>query len=146
MLFISHRGNLKGIKKNLENHPRYLLRALECGFNVEVDVWLHKKKIYLGHDKPKYLLTNKLLKFKKKIWFHAKNIEVLPLLKKKKLIYFWHQKDDVTITSNGYWWTFPGKKILKNSICVLPKKIKKGLVCAGICSDNIMKVKKKFYD
>lgn len=146
MLFISHRGNLNGIKKKLENHPKYLLKALENGFSVEADVWLYKKKIYLGHDGPKYLLTNRLLKFKKKIWFHAKNIDVLPFLKKKRLIYFWHQKDDVTITSNGYWWTYPGKKILKNSICVLPKHIKKKLNCAGICSDNIMNIKKKFYD
>ena len=68
---------------------------------------------------------------------HAKNIDVLPYLKKKKLIYFWHQTDDVVLTSNGFWWTYPGKKLLKNSICVQPKKIKKNIICAGICSDRI---------
>ena len=32
------------------------------------------------------------------------------------------KEDDVTITSKGYLWTFPGKKIFKKSICVLPEK------------------------
>jgi hypothetical protein len=31
--------------------------------------------------------------------------------------------DDYTITSKGYFWTYPGKKISKNSIIVLPENI-----------------------
>jgi hypothetical protein len=29
---------------------------------------------------------------------------------------FWHQKDDFTITSQGFIWTYPGKPVCKNSI------------------------------
>ena len=49
---------------------------------------------------------------------------------------------NLTLTSNGYFWTFPGKKLLKNSICVLPEKTDyKEINCAGICSDFIEKYK-----
>ncbi len=137
MILISHRGNISKKIPSMENHPDYIINAIKKGYNVEVDVRLYNRKIYLGHDKPQYPLTNRLMKFSNKLWFHAKNIDVLPYLKKKKLIYFWHQTDDVVLTSNGFWWTYPGKKLLKNSICVQPKKIKKNIICAGICSDRI---------
>ena len=137
MKLISHRGNISKKIPSLENHPDYIMDAVKKGYDVEIDVRLHKNRIYLGHDKPQYLLTDKLLKFSSKLWFHAKNLEALPYLKKNRLIYFWHQTDDVVLTSNGFWWTYPGKKLFKNSICVLPKKFKKNIICAGICSDEI---------
>ena len=54
MHFISHRGNLNGPNKNLENKPNYIKEALDKGFDVEIDVWLSKEKFYLGHDEPLY--------------------------------------------------------------------------------------------
>ena len=52
---------------------------------------------------------------------------------------FWHQEDDVTLTSKGFMWTYPGKPLTDKSICVLPEKNnqipKKAL---GICSDCIV--------
>ena len=76
---------------------------------------------------------------KKNLWFHAKNIEAFHELLKLKVICLWHQNDDVTLTSNGFIWTYPGKQLTSNSICVLPElhKIKK-FNCAGICSDYIL--------
>ena len=144
MFFISHRGNVNGINKNSENKPDYVRSALKMGFHVEVDVRFRNNKFYLGHDKPTYEVNSQFL-INKKIWCHAKTSEALFALKTIKAHYFWHQEDDYTITSKGYFWTYPGKKLLKNSICVLPEKsnfkIKK---CAGICSDNIKKYKKKW--
>lgn len=137
MILISHRGNLNGPNKELENNPRYIKEALLKGFDVEIDVYLHKNKLYLGHDEPQYKIEESFL-LNKKIWCHAKNIESLVLLKKIQAIYFWHQEDDYTITSNGYFWTYPGKKLVKNSICVLPERFDyKKINCAGICSDFI---------
>ena len=46
-----------------------------------------------------------------KIWFHAKNIEAFYELLKLNIVCFWHQNDDVTLTSNGYIWTYPGKQL-----------------------------------
>ena len=137
MILISHRGNLNGPNKELENNPHYIKEALSKGFDVEIDVYAHKNKLYLGHDEPQYKIEESFL-LNKKIWCHAKNIESLVLLKKIQAIYYWHQEDDYTITSNGYFWTYPGKKLVKNSICVLPERFDyKKINCAGICSDFI---------
>ena len=76
MHFISHRGNLKGPNKNLENKPNYIQEALDKGFDVEIDVWLNKEKFYLGHDKALYETDINFIG-QKKIWVHAKNIEAL---------------------------------------------------------------------
>jgi hypothetical protein len=55
---------------------------------------------------------------------------------------FWHQKDDVTLTSQGYIWAYPGKQPLKNSIAVLPERNNDDTSqCSGICSDVIEKYK-----
>jgi len=63
-------------------------------------------------------------------------------LEKIKAHYFWHQEDDYTITSEGYIWTYPGKKLFNKSICVLPETHDyKNLNCLGICSDFIEKYK-----
>ena len=67
------------------------------------------------------------------------------LLEKIKAHHFWHQEDDYTITSKGFIWTYPGKSLLTSSICVLPEKSTyKKFECYGICSDYILKYKKKF--
>jgi hypothetical protein len=141
MILLSHRGNLKGPNPHSENKPKYIIQAIKLGYQVEVDVRFYKGRLYLGHDKPQYKVSNNFLK-NKKIWCHAKDIKALEELRKIKSIYFWHQNDDYTLTSNGYFWTYPGKKILKNSIYVQTGKKKlKNINCAGICSDYISKYK-----
>lgn len=143
MILISHRGNLNGSNKDFENRPEYINNALSKGFNVEVDVNIYKSKIFLGHDEPQYKINYNFL-LNKKIWCHAKDILALERLKKIKATYYWHQKDEYTITSNGYFWTYPGAKLVKNSICVMPENANyKNILCAGICSDFIIKYKKK---
>ena len=83
-----------------------------------------------------------MLNNKSQLWIHAKNLNVLEIVSKLNLHYFWHQEDDITITSKGYWWTYPGKKLFQNSICVLPEKSNfKMTNCAGICSDYIERYK-----
>lgn len=142
MIFISHRGNLHGPNKFDENKPDYVLDAAKKKFDVEVDIWFWKNSFYLGHDKPLYKITKKFI-LNKKFWFHAKNIEALQELVNNKAHCFWHQTDDVVLTSKGYLWTFPGKKLKKKSICVLPELSKKNnlKICSGICSDFIVKYK-----
>tara|TARA_B100001250_G_C19778610_1_gene780791 strand:- start:543 stop:974 length:432 start_codon:yes stop_codon:yes gene_type:complete len=137
MILISHRGNLNGPIPERENSPEYINHAIKKGYNVEIDVWFKNKSFYLGHDKPMYKVkTNYLIN--KKLWCHAKNLEALEVLKKAKAHFFWHQKDDIVLTSKGYFWTYPGKKLFKNSICVLPENSnKKKFECFGICSDYI---------
>ena len=143
MKFISHRGNLDGPMKEFENHPDYINDAIKKGFDVEIDVRVKNESFYLGHDFPTYKIDEKFL-INNKLWCHAKDLDAMNKLSKIKCHFFWHQEDDVTITSKGYLWTFPGKKIFKKSICVLPEKTNyKNFACYGICSDYILKYKKK---
>ena len=141
MILIAHRGNTAGINIERENSPEYIHEALKKGFNVEIDVWLEKDKWFLGHDKPQYEieLTFLLHNF---LWCHAKNIEAFKEMLGRGVHCFWHQEDDVTLTSNGYIWTYPGKKLTTKSICVLPEKTNyKNISCAGICSDFVQDYK-----
>jgi hypothetical protein len=139
MILISHRGNLNGKIENSENEPDYIRRALDAGFDCEIDVWYKDSSFYLGHDEPTHKIVVDFLK-KPGLWCHAKNIEALNIMLTYRDIHcFWHQEDDVTLTSRGNMWTYPGKPLTENSICVLPEKnneIPKKVL--GICSDYIV--------
>ena len=143
MIYIAHRGNVFEKNIALENTPDYVMNALSLGFDVEVDVWCDNNKFYLGHDAPSYQVSKDFL-LQKGLWCHAKNI--LSLFEMSNLNishYFWHQEDCVTLTSSGYFWTFPGKELTNKSICVMPELFteKKISQCAGICSDVIFNYK-----
>jgi hypothetical protein len=142
MFYISHRGNINGPNKKEENKPEYINVAIQNGYDVEIDVRFKNSQFYLGHDFAEYKVDESFL-LNKKIWCHAKDVDALHNLKKINAHFFWHQQDDVTLTSKGYFWTYPGKLLTKNSICVLPEVGKdKKIDCAGICSDFIKDYKK----
>ena len=137
MKLIAHRGNLKGKNPKYENHPDYILDAVWAGFDVEVDVWNVKGQWFLGHDAPTYSIKQGFLE-NEKLWCHAKNFQSLThMLNNKNIHSFWHQNDDFTLTSQGYIWTFPGKKLHKNSVAVKPEQFdfKDIEICYAICSD-----------
>ncbi len=142
MFFIAHRGNISGPNQKEENKIDYLLNAINLKFQVEVDLWFQKDKFYLGHDEPLYEIKLDFFN-KENFWIHAKNLQCFYELRKHDLNFFWHEEDKVVLTSKGYFWNYPGTKLSKNSICVLPEKNdEKNLDCAGICSDFI----KDYYD
>jgi len=144
MILISHRGNFYGPEVDRENQPDYIEEALALGFDVEVDVRDINGSYFLGHDKPTYLVKKDFLK-RDGLWCHAKNIRGLYSMLEDDIHCFWHQKDDVTLTSDGYMWTYPGKELTENSIVVMPEKYLekwwryKFKNCSGICSDYIAK-------
>tara|TARA_A100001201_G_scaffold22809_1_gene25685 strand:- start:922 stop:1347 length:426 start_codon:yes stop_codon:yes gene_type:complete len=141
MILISHRGNINGKNSNLENMPEYVNSALVIGYNVEIDVW-YNKGFWLGHDEPKYRIQHSFLQ-NQKLWCHAKNLEaVIQMRKISNVHYFWHQKDNITLTSLGYIWAYPGI-VIKDSIAVLPEINDNNIENRiGICSDYIEKYKK----
>lgn len=142
MILISHRGNTNGKFESYENEPNYIDSAINQGYDVEVDVWIIDGLLYLGHDKPQYGVDFRWIRDRlSKLWIHCKNIDAMIYLKEcgYSINYFWHQEDDVTITSLGYFWTYPGKKITKNSIAVMPeiKQFDNIDISYGVCSDYI---------
>ena len=144
MIHIAHRGNYQGRNINEENKPSYINKAIENGYNAEVDFWLVDGKFWSGHDSPMYQLPTSMLE-NNKIWYHAKNILAVEYLSRnKKIHWFWHESDNITLTSRGIIWTFPGT-VIKNSIINQPKNILKFAYekCyAGICSDDFSEINK----
>ena len=143
MKLIAHRGNTRGPNPAEENSPVYILNAIKEGYEVEIDVWYEDGTWLLGHDFPQYEVNIEFLR-SPWLWCHAKNITTLEELLRNGAHCFWHQTDDVTLTSLGYIWTFPGKQLAGSSICVLPEKGNPDatadelvMICAGICSDYI---------
>ena len=143
MIYIAHRGNIAGPNPEFENRVEYIQSALTQGYECEIDVWFDHGW-FLGHDYPQYPIDSQFLTTPR-LWIHCKNDKALYQMSKHvytRFHYFWHQEDDYTITSKGYIWTYPGKQLLLNSICVLPEIASyKNLKCAGICSDFIEKYK-----
>lgn len=138
MILISHRGNLRGPNSKKENSPSYILDAISVGYDVEVDVWHTRNKLFLGHDSPQYEIKLEFLQ-NTKLWCHCKNIDALEFLIDNGPRCFFHMTDDVTLTNDGYLWTFPGKQLTKKSICVMPESYPKQKFdfVAGVCSDFI---------
>lgn len=141
MIKISHRGNLEGPEVEKENHPDYIDFALNSGFEVEIDVWFNEG-YYLGHDEPKYLVPLEFLIIRaSKLWCHAKNLPALVgMIGLNSINCFWHQEDDVVLTSKNFLWTYPGKDIADaRAIAVMPEQaigwdFSKAY---GVCSDYV---------
>lgn len=140
MILIAHRGNLNGPFPEKENHPNYIDFAISQGFDVEIDLWMIDGLLYLGHDKPQYKISESYL-YNSKYWIHAKNINAARfLIEFKSLNWFFHDKDDCVLTSNGFLWTYPGKQLTNKSIAVMPEMTTDWDInnAYGICSDFII--------
>jgi len=137
---ISHRANLYGPDSSRENYLKSIKECISLGFDVEIDLRTKGKNLYLGHDDLQEKVSlDFLIENNKKLWIHCKDFETLNFMIDKKLHYFWHQKDDYTLTSKKIIWTYPNKLVDKKSIIVcLTKKQHMKYVnsnCLGICTD-----------
>lgn len=137
---IAHRANLNGPNPEIENSVKSVYECFDLNLDVEIDVWFFEETgFWLGHDKPEHslMLAGEILT-DERTWCHAKNLQAALKLKEIGAHYFWHQEDDFTLTSNGFFWTYPGKKLSKNSIAVMPEmkydESTLHLAC-GICTD-----------
>ncbi len=148
MILISHRGNRKGPKPDLENDPIYINDTIFYhGFNCEIDLWVIEKELFLGHDKPKYKVKmQEINKRKSNLYIHAKNMESVKwLIANGNFNFFFHDKDECTLTNNGEVWCYPSKNPIKFGINLMPewnnltKENLKG--CYGVCSDYIERFK-----
>lgn len=123
MKIIAHRGLQNGPNKEIENHPGTIEHALALGFDVEADAWFRDGNWYLGHDEPQYLISESFLE-RDKIWVHCKTPETL-YAATDRMHYFFHNEDDLTLTSKGVVWVYPGKFIgpWKRAVAVLPETV-----------------------
>lgn len=147
MRLIAHRGLFEGPNPELENHPDQITLATNKGFNAEIDLWWMDENWWLGHDEPTYKVDEDFIT-QPMLWLHCKNTDALMKLSMmtRRLHYFWHQKDAYTLTSYGVPWVFPGQKLFKTGICVLPEWYYELPKCRdfevyGFCSDYIAEIR-----
>ena len=146
MKYISHRGNLTGKNEKAENTPHRIEYALSQGYDCEIDVH-YNNGWFLGHDAGEHEIDMSFLK-QEGLWIHAKNLEALFRLQDSGTNYFWHQKDDYTLTSWDYIWTYPGKPLTTKSILVKPETHMEMFTIEtinvyGICSDIIELIRER---
>jgi hypothetical protein len=146
MRLIAHRGNTNGRLESHENEPTYIDIAIKKDYDVEVDVWYKDGVLWLGHDKPDYGMDFRWFRDRiSKLWIHCKNIEAVLYFKEceYEFNYFWHQEDDIALTSFNFIWAYPGKQPIKGSISVMPEINDDDISQSfGICSDYVEKYKK----
>lgn len=149
MLIISHRGLLNGPNKDIENHPEQIQKCIDIGYDVEVDLRYKDGLLYLGHDFAQYEISFEWLTSRKNtLWIHCKDAETLFFMSDKNkgfngFNYFFHDKDDFTITSKGIIWCYPYQPYNKNSVILMPEwyldvldfHTLKNYQCYAICTD-----------
>ena len=127
MIFIAHRGRRKDAWSEEENSPYVIDACIDDNIEVEVDLWYKHGQYWLGHDAPQYHVEEKdWLRIRSDyLWIHCKNADALRMMASfgDRYKYFWHDKDDYTITSRGYIWAYPGKReLVHRTIHVLPER------------------------
>jgi len=174
LVIISHRGNQFGPALFLqdENTWNSIQNAVKFGFHVEIDLWhVHEneikenkenkenkeKEFKCGHESHWWsiLTFEQIHQYRHQLWIHTKSIPMLSQLiqynqkcigqdKDQQWHYFFHQQDDVTLTSDGWMWTFPRPHLYldpDHSIAVLPEYHPQTLIkckqneVKGICTD-----------
>lgn len=139
MNFIAHRGNTNGPQPTFENTEDYLQDALDKGYYVEVDIQLWNGALYYGHDGPQAHVNEKFIK-QNNVICHAKTPGAMGPLLDMNVHCFFHQEDDITLTSKGYMWCYPGIFPLSNKAIWLDlqnKPLPSTIIGIwGICGDN----------
>jgi|694.fasta_scaffold11959_4 hypothetical protein len=142
MKIISHRGNLFGNKVDEENKKSSVVRAIELGFDVEIDFWHTEKGFFLGHDSPEESVTLEwLYEVKDNLWVHSKNLDSIRILKQTELNWFWHENDRMTITSKGFIWCNYNVIVPESIIVELDYKILPDTLY-GVCTDKPLEYRK----
>ena len=121
---IAHRGNLTG-QSSYENSPTLIDFCLNKSVECEIDLWAQNGTLLLGHDFGQYEVdVNWLFKRRQSLWIHCKNYEapsVMSYLGENSFNFFWHQRDNYTLTCKRFVWVYPGEKVLSGSVYVLPE-------------------------
>jgi hypothetical protein len=148
MLLISHRGNISGPQPDFENNPRFILDAMNKGYDVEVDLRFKEGELYLGHDFAEHRINYDFLELNShKLWVHCKDALSLSFcMNFQKINFFWHQEDDYTLTSKNIVWAYPGQlPVSEYTIMVMPEVVSWSVQEVydmqpyGVCSDYVFK-------
>ena len=152
MKLIAHRGNTNGPNPETENCPQQIKNCIDQGYDVEIDLRYDTStnELWLGHDKPQYNISWYFLAENlHSLWIHCKDLTTLHEFSDRTsgYNYFWHQKDDHTLTSKKFIWSYPGQPHTNKSVIVMPEEtnmswdLLRVTNCYGICTDYVEKLK-----
>jgi len=131
---IAHRANLYGPNPNTENTLEAIQDCIKRDIDMELDIWHKDGKFFLGHDEPRLEFDPFTYNFGDSyVWFHCKTIQTIEKLLTNtfytaqkwynQYTVFFHDKDDMTLTSNQEFWTYPGRDLCVKSIAVMPEYV-----------------------
>jgi hypothetical protein len=150
MKLIAHRGNLSGPNQETENTPEAIDNAISKGFDSEIDVWIFKGKLFLGHDAPSIEIEENWINIRRQfLWVHCKNTEALSYFTENGFNCFFHDVDAYTLTLHGYVWAYPGMPASgKKCIAVMPEYVSDVMEYDlskyfGVCSDYVFELREK---
>lgn len=136
-----------------ENHPDQIRLALDDGFDAEIDLWRIDNTWMLGHDGPRYTVTDDFIQ-DYRLWIHCKNLPAFFHLRDfgSEYNFFWHDSDMVVMTSKFITWTYFGKPetMHAKSVCVMPEityewseveRMAKADTWWGFCTDYARKLR-----
>lgn len=138
MRTIAHRANLHGPDIGTENTWGQIMRAIDAGFDVEVDLWFDENnhEYFLGHDGPKERINMAVMsRHFHHLWIHCKNLAALHQLpmESAKAHYFWHENDQYTLTSHGIMWSYMGVPYTCSTVLVMPEQWLTTEYCSSDC-------------
>lgn len=140
MKWIAHRGNISGPNPELENKPEYIQKALDLGFDVEIDVWQQPDGLYLGHDKSTYK-TNRYFLQNQRLWVHCKNSDAfINLSKFTNINCFLQEEDEIALTTRGFLWAHSKCKSWNDKTVVVnlgPQLQNPDIAPFAVCSDYV---------
>ena len=151
MKIIAHRGNLNGPNPLTENDPKRITQCIEQGYDVEIDLRYDPitNVLWLGHDEPQHKVTWYWLAGRQEhLWIHCKDVATLHEFATNTggYNYFFHDKDDYTLTSMKYIWSYPGKSYTDHTVVVMPEREEmdwdklRVTNCYGVCTDYAEKL------
>ncbi len=135
MKFIAHRGNFQGSDHDCENTPGAICEALDRGLDVEVDVWYHANKFWLGHDVPSVSVRTNLLD-NQRVWCHAKSVQTLEVLNRLGIHCFFQSDEPAVFTSKGFLWIHSDYVCFGNNVIIHVSQFKPGINVYGVYGDN----------
>mgnify|MGYP003110424711 FL=1 len=128
MRLIAHRGNLNGPNPLVENDPQRITYCIDEGY-----------------DEPQHKVNWFWIAGRRdRLWIHCKDVATLHEFSTKTSGYnfFFHDKDDYTLTSKQYIWAYPGKSYTDHTVMVMPEwkedvdwDTLRATNCFGICTD-----------
>ncbi|MFM2010735.1 MAG: Synechococcus phage [Bacteroidota bacterium] len=146
MYIISNRGNLNGRISEFENQPQYVDEAIvNHGLFVKIDVWVVDNKFYLGNEEPTYLIDPHWLIYREAdLLIQARNVDAVKFLNSLNLNWFWHETDELTISSGGTVLLFNDNLFIKDCITFVESENKKIVSESGVCADHPITYMKKY--